>query len=241
MIALRDKRPFSLDQKLANLDDYLPPGRNICEIRLLAVEKQYRHSVVLPGLLALMEKQGRARGFDTAVISGTNRQARLYEHLGFVPFGPLVGNPGVLHQPMMLTYERYRSQVGPALNAWRSSVHQGQPVNFLPGPVALHPSVRRAFARPPISHRSRAFRADFQRIQQTLCDLVGASHVEIMLGSGTLANDAIAGQLSLLRNRGSYSLTENSASGWLTKRGVSGFPLMCWPRNGERLSAARKS
>ena len=202
MIALRDKRPFSLDQKLTNLDDYLPPGRNVCEIRLLAVEKKYRHSVVLPALLALLEKQGRARGFDTAVISGTTRQAKLYQHLGFVPFGPLVGKPGALYQPMMLTYERYRSQVGPALNAWRGTIPRGQPVNFLPGPVALHPSVRRAFARPPISHRSRAFRSDFQRIRQTLCQLVGASQVEIMLGSGTLANDAIAGQLSLLQEPG---------------------------------------
>jgi aspartate aminotransferase-like enzyme len=202
MIALRDKRPFSLDQKLANLDDYLPPGRNICEIRFLAVEQKYRHSAVLPALLALLEKQGRARGFDTAVISGTIRQAKLYQHLGFVPFGPLVGKPGALYQPMMLTYERYRSQAGPALNAWRGTIPRGQPVNLLPGPVALHPSVRQAFARPPISHRSRAFCSDFQRIRQNLCQLVGASQVEIMLGSGTLANDAIAGQLSLLGEPG---------------------------------------
>ena len=37
MIALRAKRPFSLDKKLENLDAYLPPGRSVCEIRLLSV------------------------------------------------------------------------------------------------------------------------------------------------------------------------------------------------------------
>src|SRR5213596_1131255 len=37
MMAVRDKRPFSLDEKLGNIDRYLPPGRKICEIRLLAV------------------------------------------------------------------------------------------------------------------------------------------------------------------------------------------------------------
>lgn len=29
MCAIRDRRPFSLDQKLANLDDYLPPHKKV--------------------------------------------------------------------------------------------------------------------------------------------------------------------------------------------------------------------
>src|ERR1700755_3520637 len=40
MLAVRNNRPFSLDQKLENLDSYLPSGRNVCEIRLLAVDKK---------------------------------------------------------------------------------------------------------------------------------------------------------------------------------------------------------
>src|ERR1044072_5634105 len=42
MLAVRGSRPFSLDQKLPNLDSHLPANRNICEIRLLAVEKKFR-------------------------------------------------------------------------------------------------------------------------------------------------------------------------------------------------------
>ncbi len=202
MITLRSRRPFSLDQKIPNLDDFLPQGRTICEIRLLAVDRDHRNSAVLPGLIALLEKHGRSQGFDTAIISGTTRQLRLYNHLGFVPFGPSVGKPGVEYQPMMLTYEKYRAHVGRALNASRQSIPTARPVNFLPGPVTLHPSVRRAYSRPPVSHRSRAFRTNFQLVRAELCDLVSASHVEVMLGSGTLANDAIAGQLSLRRQPG---------------------------------------
>src|SRR5450759_1311711 len=41
MLAVRGKRPFSLEQKLPNLDSHLPVGRRICEIRLLAVEKEF--------------------------------------------------------------------------------------------------------------------------------------------------------------------------------------------------------
>src|ERR1700704_4846709 len=42
MVALRAKRPFSLDEKLSELDSFIPPRRTPCEIRLLAVEPQYR-------------------------------------------------------------------------------------------------------------------------------------------------------------------------------------------------------
>src|SRR2546423_5733192 len=42
MLAARGNRPFSLDQKLEQLDSYLPAGRRGCEIRLLAVEEKIR-------------------------------------------------------------------------------------------------------------------------------------------------------------------------------------------------------
>ncbi|HSB69630.1 MAG TPA: aminotransferase class V-fold PLP-dependent enzyme, partial [Candidatus Methylomirabilis sp.] len=75
-------------------------------------------------------------------------------------------------------------------------------VNLLPGPVKIHPSVRATFARRSVSHRSRDFVHDFQEIRQRLCKLVNASHVVVLLGSGTLANDAVAAQLSVARERG---------------------------------------
>src|SRR5512136_1291646 len=53
MLAVRGQRPFSLDQKLENLDAYLPPERRVCEIRLLAIEKRFRGAQVLQGILAL--------------------------------------------------------------------------------------------------------------------------------------------------------------------------------------------
>src|SRR5215470_11612476 len=58
MLAVRGNRPFSLDQKLENLDSYLPAGRKICEIRLLAVERKFRGAQVLQGILALLWQHG---------------------------------------------------------------------------------------------------------------------------------------------------------------------------------------
>lgn len=72
----------------------------------------------------------------------------------------------------------------------------GEPVNLLPGPVAIPPHVRAAFQRPPVSHRAPSFLADTRRIRRRLCELVGARHVQILLGSGTLANDAVAARLA---------------------------------------------
>ena len=109
MLAVRGNRPFSLDQKLKELDSYLPAGRNICEIRLLAVEKKLRGAPVLQGILALLWQHGLERGYDLAIISGTTRQFKLYRHLGFAPFGPLVGTGDARFQPMCITMETFES------------------------------------------------------------------------------------------------------------------------------------
>src|SRR5580658_3697630 len=199
MIAARGRRPFSLDQKLPNLDSYLPPGRRTCEIRLLSVEKAFRNSQVFRGLTALMWQYGLEHGYDLGVISGTTRQQRLYRHLGFVPFGPLLGAGEATFQPMYVTLENFEKQAEEFL---REPIRRHGPASFLPGPVAIHPLVRRAFERPPESHRMDQFIGEFQKIRQRLCQLVSARNVQILLGSGTLANDTVAAQLSLEKKPG---------------------------------------
>ncbi len=110
MLTLRGERPFSLDQKLTDLDTYLPEGRSVCEIRLLAVEKEYRGlrgGRILAGLIDLLRQYGVGRGYDLAIISGTTRQLKLYEHMGFVAFGPLVGSQNAPYQPMYVRLEDF--------------------------------------------------------------------------------------------------------------------------------------
>jgi aspartate aminotransferase-like enzyme len=197
MLALRGERPFSLDQKLPNLDSYLPKGRALCEIRLLSVDKKFRSGQVFQGLMAMVWQFFIENGYELAVISGTTRQTRLYHHLGFIPFGPLTGVEGAQFQPMYLSIESFEAGVRDFLNARNARNFSRPMVNFLPGPVAVSRPVRRAFEQMPESHRGDSFVAEFQAAKQTLCDLTGAGHVEILLGSGSLANDAIAAQLSL--------------------------------------------
>jgi aspartate aminotransferase-like enzyme len=205
MLAVRGKRPFSLDQKLPNLDAFLPAGRTVCEIRLLATEKKFRGArggQVLQGILALLWQHGVERGYDLAIISGTTRQQRLYQHLGFVPFGPVVGSGDAQFQPMYVTLETFEVTAREFLRSSPARSFHPSAVNFLPGPVAVRREVRRAFEQAPESHRGESFKKDFQSAKQILCELVRARHVELFVGSGTLANDAVAGQLSLLKGRG---------------------------------------
>src|SRR5436190_3042766 len=202
MLAVRSNRPFSLDQKLENIDSYLPAGRKVCEIRLLAVDKKFRGAQVLQGILALLWQLGIERGYDLAIISGTPRQFRLYQHLGFVPFGPSVGAGDAQFQPMYVTLETFEATAREFLRSSPSRSFQHSAVNFLPGPVTVRREVRRAFEQAPESHRADVFIKDFQSTKKILCELVRAKNVELFLGSGTLANDAIAGQLSLRAERG---------------------------------------
>ena len=207
MIAVRGVRPFSLDAKLPDLDTYLPPNRTLCEIRLLAVEPENRTGVVFRGLITeLMEHCLRA-GYDTVVIAGTTRQLKLYRHLGFVPFGPLVGSGGALYQPMYLTREAFEPRAmaflrPEAVSSLVAAPRRDGPVSFLPGPVAVHDEVWRAFVERPVSHRHPSFNADLRAAKRALTALTGAPRVEILLGSGSLANDVVAAQLSLLERPG---------------------------------------
>jgi aspartate aminotransferase-like enzyme len=202
MLAVRGHRPFSLDQKLEKLDSYLPAGRKICEIRLLAVDKKFRGAQVLQGILALLWQHGIERSYDLAIISGTPRQFRLYQHLGFVPFGPMVGSGEAQFQPMYVTLETFENTARVFLRSSPSRAFQASAVNFLPGPVTIRREVRRAFEQAPESHRADVFVKDFQATKQILCELTGAKNVEILLGSGTLSNDIVAGQLSVEKRRG---------------------------------------
>src|ERR1051325_9018605 len=189
MLAVRGDRPFSLDQKLENLDSFLPAGRRICAIRLLAIEKKFRGAQVLPGIPPLLWQPGIERGYDLAIISGTTRQFRLYQHLGFVPFGPMVGMGDAPLQPMYVTLETFEGTAREFLRSSPSRAFQASAVNFLPGPVTVRREVKRAFEQAPESHRAGTFIKDFHAAKKELCDLTKAKNVELFVGSGTLAND----------------------------------------------------
>ncbi len=198
MVCVRATRPFSLDAKLPDLDTHLPAHRSVCEIRLLAVEPEHRTGVVFRGLAACLGRHCLGQGHDLAVISGTERQLRLYRRMGFVSFGPMVGADDARFQPMYLTLETFHENG----RAFVRRVPDAPIARFLPGPVEMEPDVRDAMCEDPVSHRSAAFVAEVGATRRALCTMTNARHVQALLGSGTLGNDAVAAQLSLLASPG---------------------------------------
>lgn len=200
MMAVRTHRPFSLDEKVADLDSYLPAGAAVCELRLLALEPEFRGTTYFARLMRFTAEECIRRGYNLAVASGTVRQARLYSRMGFIPFAGLVGTAEARYQPMYLTlqsalelFERIQAPV-PAPAA--------VPISFMPGPVEIGSAVRAAFAATPISHRSDRFLELVAETKQLLCSMTGAGGVELLLGSGTLGNDMVAAHLGVLEGRG---------------------------------------
>lgn len=202
MLAMRARRPFSLDQKLARLDDHLPPYRSVCELRLLAVTVPWRNSRLLRDLLVFAAQHAIGAGHDLAIISGTTRQLDLYRRLGFEPFGPRVGTADALFQPMYLTLESFLAGGRKSLGMESPSSAMAGTVSFLPGPVARSTAVRAAFEAPALSHRSNEFQRLMERARNGIRTLTGAADVALLLGSGTLANDVVAQSLRGLGERG---------------------------------------
>lgn len=108
MVSYNWERPFSLDSKMDNLDSFLPSFNKIAEIRLLSVIPAERKTGVAYRLLKYLCHSLIEQNIDTGVISGTTRQLKLYQRMGFIPFGPLVGKPGAFYQPMYITLKDLR-------------------------------------------------------------------------------------------------------------------------------------
>ena len=196
MVALRSIRPFSLDFKLENLDDYLPPHKSLCEIRLLTVLPEYRRSSVFYSLFKVAFTHFINQKYDLAIISGIMSQQRLYRSVGFIPFGPVVGDE-VKFQPMYATPDFFFQSRHKAVQ----SNHQ-KCVNALPGPVDLKNIVADEFRIRPESHRGLKFVQNYKKVCKSLCSFVNAEHAQIFTGSATMANEIMVAHLSALSQKG---------------------------------------
>lgn len=199
MIAGRTQRPFSLDLKIEALDSLLPFNSQPVEVRLLAVLPSYRKTKVCGTLIEKLSTHYAGQGQDIALISATLRETRLYNRMGFVSFGPTVGNSDAQYQPMYLTFKKYLT-LATMLNNIKTTKHQK--LNLHPGPVEISQDVKKAFTCAPISHRSDRFLKLYEHTISKIGEQTAMPEAYIVQGSGTLANDLVAGQILQLEKRG---------------------------------------
>ncbi|PIC78074.1 GNAT family N-acetyltransferase [Sporosarcina sp. P19] len=195
MLALRSARPFSLDKKIGPIEEWLEQKpQHPVEIRLLVVDRAHRRGRAFFGLMQGLVNWCKHAGYDAAVISGTVRELKLYDHMGFQPFADPVGTEEAKYVPMISSFATYEKSAAKRLVA--------PTVNFLPGPPKIAESVKAAFANEAFSHRSAEYARLFATVKRQLLDLTGANYVQLLQGTGTLANDAVAAQLSRIGGRG---------------------------------------
>ncbi|MCC6371549.1 MAG: alanine--glyoxylate aminotransferase family protein [Bacteroidia bacterium] len=77
-----------------------------------------------------------------------------------------------------------------------------QIVNFMPGPVNLHPEVKKIYHDTFLSHRSAKFYNDVAQFRNNLCAFVNAPNVALFIGSGSLGNEVVAQYLKQLNGKG---------------------------------------
>ncbi len=197
MVALRDKRPFSLDYKISGLDEFLPSNSSLCEIRLLIIKPKYRNSHVLLYLFKELFNQCIKKKYDLALISGILSQQKLYKSVGFVPFGPVVGED-VKFQPMYSIPDFFFK----SKYFKKTLTKELKIVNALPGPVTVKNIVLEEFNKPSESHRGGKFFQNYKKICQSLSRFVNAKDVQIFTGSATLANEVMLSHLNALNEKG---------------------------------------
>ena len=188
MISLSDTRPFSLDDKLNNIDTYYKGEyRKPVEIRLLSIKHQYRKTKVFTELIQRTFNYIIQNSYDIVFISGTVRQEKLYKHIGFVQFHENVGTKDAEYMPMYLDLT--------AENKIINRLAAAQRINFLPGPVDLSDDVVGKLSKKLYSHRSNEFVTLTKDTLAKLERILDVKCATILHGSATLANEAIMAQL----------------------------------------------
>ena len=195
--ALHPQPPLFLLGEPDDLDSQLPPHRSICNLLLLAIAPEHRSHEVAAKLIEMAAEYCIARGHDLIVAEAAHQQIDLYKSLGFTPFGAPRQENGIALQPVFLTIEDACAHA-----PWAKTPQPAEAVSFMPGPVSLPAAVRTAFCAEPVSHRAKHFVEDVQRVKRILRERVNARHAELFFGSATLANEALAAQLTLLPSRG---------------------------------------
>lgn len=79
---------------------------------------------------------------------------------------------------------------------------ENESINFMPGPVNIHPEIKKIYHDTFLSHRSAKFYNDVKQFRAELCDFVKAQNVALFVGSGSLGNEVVAQYLKQLPGRG---------------------------------------
>ena len=199
MLAFRSQRPFSLDSKISDLDQYIDNENKYCEVRLLTVKTEFRNSKVALSLITTLIEFAMDQGCNAAFISAYKKQIPLYRKFGCKPFSKLTIINNLEFQPM---YVELTKSLFPYKYYLDNIEHTFETSYFSPGPVNYFPHVTNSMLQPPIHHRSDNFLQLLIATKNKINHCCNSKAVEFFFGGGTLANDMIAQLLFSNKSKG---------------------------------------
>jgi predicted N-acetyltransferase YhbS len=102
MVSMSDEPPWSIEKRLPDPSVLNQLPGPLIEVRLLAIEPEHRHQMVLAGLLGGVLLHARGNGYGSIIISGITAKIAMYERLGFRALGPAVPDGKASFAPMAL-------------------------------------------------------------------------------------------------------------------------------------------
>ena len=193
MISFNGEPPFSIEKRLPHGFEVKRMFCNPCEVRLLAIEPDFRNSMVIAGLFWQVYSAARREGHSHMLVSGVTDRLEMYRALGFRELGPAIVSGEASYIPMAMDLEDIGVyEKSKRFASWWNRRRLKEEVMLLPGPVEIAPAVRDAFARVPMSHRECALIDAYQEVRGRLSMLAGGMQTAVVTGSGTLANDIVA-------------------------------------------------
>jgi hypothetical protein len=195
MISINSTAPFSIEKRLSDL------------VTVLGFADSAERGADADGQAGVSQQHGgwrlfwqvfdeaQWRGRSHLLISGITERAQMYRSLGFKDLGGAVPAGEVSYIPMAreIADRRVAAKAARFRSWWQRWGTRG--VNLMPGPVAISRGARRAFEQPPLSHRSTVMIAAYNEVRDGLRSLTNGMNVALMIGSGTLANDAVGATL----------------------------------------------
>jgi aspartate aminotransferase-like enzyme/GNAT superfamily N-acetyltransferase len=200
MVAVHDQAPFSFVNRLPDDCQLAELSDKPLEVRLLAVDPDWRHQRVAGGLMLAIYRWAGTNDFPDLFISALEEQIPLYRRIGFKALGSTVVQGEVQFTPMMLRLkeapDRPRNTVVGLASPSPQEPSAAAPISFLPGPPQMAADVQKAAQRKPIYHRSQEFIQAFEQVRVRLSTILNGHPVALFNSSGTFANDVIAAQLA---------------------------------------------
>src|SRR5262245_59867510 len=118
MVSVHGEPPFSISDRLPDPSILTRPDIRPLEVRLLAIDQEKRHTLVMAGLVYVLYLYAQEKGITHLFISGVQERLSLYEQLGFEQIGPPVSSGKAVFVPMVCQVSNIREKKRRLFDLW---------------------------------------------------------------------------------------------------------------------------